>query len=117
MLIVRLCLKTSYLILYYFFLAISCCLDIKSYQANLSRILMFSYKSHYINWIFTLTMLTMKKCTANFGTFLIYILYHFRHFNRVTKDLFFKTVNLRRKANCNFRGKVSENNFSYLKLY
>ena len=40
-----------------------------------------------------------------------------RHFSQVTKSRFFKNLNLRRKADRNFRGNLQENLFRHLKLY
>ena len=40
-----------------------------------------------------------------------------RHFSQVTKSRIFKNLNLRRKADCNFRGNLLEKHFRHLKLY
>ena len=57
-----------------------------------------------------------------------FILYHFkiyvekisicgRHFSHVTKSRIFKNLNLRKKADRNFRGNFLKNHFRHLKLY
>ena len=40
-----------------------------------------------------------------------------KHFSHVTKSYFFKNVNLRGKANRNFRGNLLKNHFRELKLF
>ena len=40
-----------------------------------------------------------------------------RHFNHVTKSRIFKNLNLRKKADRNFRGTFLKNRFRHLKLY
>ena len=40
-----------------------------------------------------------------------------RHLSHVTKRRIFKTLNLRRKADRNFRSNLLENHFRHLKLY
>ena len=47
---------------------------------------------------------------ANLDTFI-------RHFSRVTKGRIFKNLNLRRKADRNFRGIFLKKRFRHLKLY
>ena len=40
-----------------------------------------------------------------------------RHFSHATKSRIFKNLNLRKKADLNFRGKFLKNHFRHLKLY
>ena len=48
-------------------------------------------------------------------TYLFRIIY--RHFSHVTKSRVFKNLNLRRKADRNFRGNMLKNHFRQLKFY
>ena len=47
----------------------------------------------------------------------IYIfLYTYRHFIHLTKSRIFTNLNLRKNADCNFRGSFLKNHFRHLKL-
>ena len=89
------------------------CLFVKSFGPTIVHPeIKWSNKVHSLSLFLSLVIL------FNFRAFSVFFISSSnRHFSHMTKTCIFKTLSLRKRADCNFRENFLKNRFRHLKLY